>query len=263
MADGMFGSIASGAASGAGMGAQLGSIVPGIGTAAGAIGGALIGGISAGQKQKASNQAQMIPMVDPMERARLAELNQTRRSISAGSDVLTQQNIQQQRNIGKAAQNAIARSTGGDVGSTIDALLKSQKATQGGINQSIAQSANRLPYFDSAAGNLTSRIAQRKLELSRLRRDQRVAEAAQGRTDANINTQALLATQGGTQTIPEGVQSLIPTLRGVFAGQGNAQPSQSIPTPIGATAPGMVTPDPSTGQIIGAQSNIPLGTFPG
>lgn len=222
MADGLFGSIASGAASGAGQGATLGSIIPGVGTAAGAIGGAIIGGAMGGAKQQRANQAQNIPLVDPMERARLAQLEQTRKAISSGTDVMTQQAIQQQQNVGKAAQSALARSTGGDVGSTVDALLKAQKATQGGINQAMAQNAQRLPYFQSAEGDLLSRIAQRKLELGLLNRAQKTAEAAQAQTNANINAQALLATQGGVQTIPQGFsqagQQLQPLVQGVQQG---------------------------------------------
>lgn len=204
---GYVGAVGSGAASGAGMGASIGSVIPGVGTAAGAGVGALVGGISGGLKEKRSQDAQNIPSVDPMERARLARLEQVSKNLSSGTDTLTQQGIKEQRNIGKAAQTAISRNTGGDVGGTIDALLKSQKATQGGVNQTVAQSAQRIPYFDSAVGALKSRIGQRRLELDLLNRSQRVAEAAQSRTDANVNTQALLATEGGTQTIPEGVMA--------------------------------------------------------
>lgn len=205
MADGMFGSIASGAASGAGQGSAIGSLIPGIGTVAGAGVGALAGGISAGLKQKRSNESQQIPLVDPAEVARLAQLEQSRKSINAGTDAMTQLGIQQQQNVGRATQSGISKMTGGDVGGTIDALLKSQKATQGGQNNVIAQSGARLPYFENAQNGLLNRITQRKLELGLLDRSQRVAEAAQAQTDNNINANALLATQGGTQTIPEGI----------------------------------------------------------
>lgn len=205
MADGMFGAVASGAASGAGQGASVGSLIPGVGTAVGAGVGAIAGGIGSAVKQNKATQAQQIPLVDPLERARLASLEQTRKNVAGGTDVLTQQGIQQQQNIGKAAQTALSRSTGGDVGQTMNALLQSQKATQGGINQAVAGAQNRIPYLDSAQGNLLSRISDRKVQLQRLKRDQLTAENAQARTDANINTQALLATQGGLQTIPEGV----------------------------------------------------------
>jgi hypothetical protein len=204
MADGMFGSIASGAASGAGKGAAIGSIIPGVGTLAGGAIGAIAGGAMAGGKQKKSNDAQKIPLADPRELARLSEITQTRKSINAGTDAMTQLGIQQQQNAGRSAQAGISRATGGDVGGTIDALLKSQRATQSGQNNVIAQAGARLPYFEQAQTGLLDRITQRKLELGLLNRSQRVAEAAQAQTDNNINKNALLATQGGTQTIAEG-----------------------------------------------------------
>jgi len=211
MADGeIFGSVLSGAGSGAGMGATVGSLFPGVGTVVGAGVGALAGGITSGIKANKAQQSQDIPVVDPMERARLSRLEQISRSLSSGSDALTQQNIRNQQATGRAAQNAISRSTGGDVGGTLDALLKSQKATQGGVNQAVAQAASRLPYFDSAAGQMASRIAQRRLELDLLRRGQDLASSTRNRTVNNANTQALLATQGGTDTVAEGVQQAAP-----------------------------------------------------
>jgi hypothetical protein len=204
------GAIGTGAASGAGMGASIGSIVPGIGTAIGAAGGAILGGVTSGIKENKSQQSQGIPVVDPNERARLSRLEQLSKTMSSGSDALTQQNVRNQQNVGRAAQNAISKSTGGDVGGTLDALLRSQKATQVGVNQAVAQSAQRLPYFDSAAGQLGSRIAQRRLELDLLNRGQDLASSTRNRTTSNLNTQALLATQGGTQTIPEGMREAAP-----------------------------------------------------
>lgn len=209
----IFGATVSGAGSGAGMGAKIGSaIAPGIGTAAGAGIGALAGGLIGGLKENRSQQSQGVPVVDPNERARLSRLEQLSRSMSSGSDALTQQNIRNQQNVGRAAQNAISKSTGGDVGGTLDALLRSQKATQGGVNQAVAQSAQRLPYFDSAAGQLGSKIDQRRLELDLLNRGQDLASSTRNRTASNLNSQALLATEGGTQTIPEGFREAAPMI---------------------------------------------------
>ena len=214
MADGqVFGSVLSGATSGAGMGAKVGGMLGPAGAGIGAGVGALAGGIMSGIQTNRAQQSQNIPVVDPMERARLSRLEQMSRSLSSGSDALTQQNIRNQQNIGRAAQNAISRSTGGDVGGTLDALLRSQKATQGGVNQAVAQAAQRLPYFDSAAGQMASRIAQRRLELDLLRRGQDLAASTRARTVANANTQALLATEGGTDTVAEGVENAAPVVR--------------------------------------------------
>ena len=264
--DGMFGAISSGAASGAGMGATIGSIIPGVGTAVGAVGGAIIGGVGAGIKQNKANNAQDIPLVDPIERARLASLEQLRKSVSSGTDALTQQGISQQQNIGRSAQGAISKSTGGDVGSTVDALLRSQKSTQGGVNQLVAANQNRLPYFDNAVSQMGSRISQRKLELGLLDRSQAVAENAQARTDNNINSQALLATQGGTQTIPEGLSQVGEQLSTMITNKRNAvnpmelNTVQQIPNiPAPEIAP--LSPTPSTYMPVNSLPTKSLQSF--
>ena len=109
--DGLFGAMAGGAASGAGMGASIGSAIPGVGTAIGAGIGAIAGGITSGVKQNAANKSQNIQLVDPQERVRLAQIDQISKNLSSGSDVMTKQNVLNQKNIGRAAQNAISKST--------------------------------------------------------------------------------------------------------------------------------------------------------
>lgn len=250
MSNGVGSAAASGALSGAGKGSKIGStvgsivgsVIPGVGTAiggaaGGAIGaqvGAAAGGVSAAIKQKKANQAQQIPFVDPMEAKRLAELEQTRRSISSGTDVLTRQGIQEQQNIGRSTQGAISRATGGDVGQTIDALLKAQRGTQAGVNNVMSQSAQRLPYFDSAAGQLTDKMAQRKLELALLKRDQAVAENAQARKEANLNANALIATEGGVQTIPEYTNQFSQYIANGFGSQQNPIQSNNPTAVLGS-----------------------------
>jgi hypothetical protein len=201
-----------GASTGAKIGGMLGSVVPGVGNVVGAgVGagvGALVGGGSAAMKQKKATEAQKIPLVDPMERQRLAELELQRKNLLAGTDAITQNAISEAKNLGSATNNAIIKNTGGDVSSTMDALLRAQKGTQQGVNQAVMEGRQRLPYFDSAAGNLNSRIAQRKLELGLLKRSQATAENAQARTDNNVNAQALLATEGGIMT-PEQIAEML------------------------------------------------------
>jgi hypothetical protein len=189
-----------GALGGASTGAKLGGMLGPQGAAIGAGVGALAGGISAGTKQKKATDSQNIPIVDPMERQRLAELELQRKNLLAGTDAITQNAISEAKNLGSATNNAIIKNTGGDVSSTMDALLRAQKGTQQEVNQAVMEGRQRLPYFDSAAGNLNSRIAQRKLELGLLKRSQATAENAQAQTDNNVNAQALLATEGGIMT---------------------------------------------------------------
>lgn len=204
-----------GAVSGAGQGAMIGSN-PALMAATGGLSapvatglGALLGGVSSGLKQNKANQSQQIPFIDPIESRRLSEIEQARKSLMTGSDALTQRRIDEARNIGSAVQGAITRSTAGDVGSTMDVLLKSQKNTQSAINQGISESQSRLPYFDNASTMLAQRIAQRKLELGLLNRSQSMAENAQSRKEANLNSNALLGVQGGTATPNDALQMLL------------------------------------------------------
>lgn len=198
---------AAGAGKGAAIGGVLGSVVPGVGNAVGAAGGALIGGlaggISSGIKQNQANQAKDIGFTDPLEAVRLAQLEQTRKNMLTGSNPVTQNKIGQIRNVGAAVQGGISRNTGGDVGATMDALLKAQKNTQTGVNNAISEGQQNLPYFDNAVGTLAQRIAQRKLELQLLSRGQDLAENAQSRKEANLNTNALVGSNGKMLTTDE------------------------------------------------------------
>lgn len=203
------GAAGKGALSGAGTGLAIGSnpllmgATGGLSAPIGAALGAIAGGTFAGSKQNKSNKAQQIPMVDPIEQERLSNLEQQRKSLMAGTDAITQNNIDQINKGTSSVQNAITKNTGGDVSATLNGFLSAQKSAQNNINNAVSQGSQRLPYFDSASGNLLSRIAQRRLELQRLRRDQLVAENAQSRTDNNVNANALLGTQGGVMSISD------------------------------------------------------------
>lgn len=187
----ILGAAGKGALSGAGTGATIGSVIPGVGTAVGAGVGAILGGTMAGMKQGKANNAQQIPMIDPIESARLAQLEQQRRSLMAGTDGVTQQNINDINNQAAASMNTISKNTAGDVSGTIDALLKSQNSAQNAINQSVVNASQRLPYFDTAAGTLLDKIADRRLYLERLKRGQVLAENAQARKEANVSGNAV------------------------------------------------------------------------
>jgi len=188
-----------GVLSGGGQGLAIGTnpalmaATGGLSAPIGAAAGALMGGVSAGVKQNKANKSQDIPMVDPMESARLAELNQVRKSLMAGTDAVTQQGISDVNNQASATMGAITKSTGGDVSGTIDALMKSQASAQNAINSTVAGASQRLPYFDSAAGTLMGKIADRRLQLQLLKRSQATAENAQARKESNLSANAMTA----------------------------------------------------------------------
>lgn len=202
-----------GAGTGAALGGTLGSVVPGIGNAVGVVVGgtvgALAGGLSAGAKQNKANKAQQIPLVDPMEQERLSKLEQQRKSLMAGTDAITQNNIDQINKGTASVQNAITKNTGGDVSATLNGLLSAQKNAQTNINNAVAQGAQRLPYFDSASGNLLSRIAQRRLELQLLKRGQDLVDNETSQKSNNINANAFVATQGGTTSLADLAKNMI------------------------------------------------------
>ena len=189
--------MAAGQSIGAIAGGVLGNTVaPGIGGALGSQIGQTAGGLidSAVSGRRAN---QLSPgLVDPLEQQRMNELNQIRKNISTGSDVATQAAIGEAQEAGATTQGRIARSTGGDVGGTVNALLKAQRGTQAATNQAIAQGQQRLPIVEQLAQQLGTRLSQRKLELNLLAQNRQAARAAQAGTDAAQNLSALAALQG-------------------------------------------------------------------
>jgi hypothetical protein len=181
---------------GAGVGSQTG-----LGSAQGTQLGAGIGGLLGSRVDRKKSEQATPGLVDPLEQARLAELSGIQKAISTGSDVVTQSNIDQVRNVGATVGQQLSRVTGGDVGGTISGLLKAQKQTQAGIGQAVAQSQQRLPFFQNMFQQLGTRVSQRKLELGLLNRSQSLAESAQSGKDATQNLLSFAATQGSLPSL--------------------------------------------------------------
>lgn len=191
---------------GAAKGAAAGGVLGPKGAIIGAGVGAVIGGVSGALKaNKARKADEGIQAQDPRELARLAEINRIRKSIGAGTDPLAQQQINQARQTGASTQGNIARVTGGNVGATVAGLTRAQRGTQAATNQALAQSQQRLPFFENMAQQLNTRISQRALEVGLMRRDQAMAEkAAQGRANS-ANIAGGIAALGGMQGPGAGV----------------------------------------------------------
>lgn len=203
MADSVLGSAAGGAMKGAALGAQFGSVVPGIGNAVGAVGGAIAGGIAGGanankaKKKQEEAQAYIPSYADPVQAQRLAEIDRIAQNIQSGTDAATQTAINQGAETTAATQNRLARVTGGNVGATVDALLKAQRAGGEAANTAIAQGQSRLPFFKDLGQQLANRIEQRALELGLLNRAQASAEGAQQSKENAINKNSFLASGVG------------------------------------------------------------------
>ena len=211
---GVGGSAAKGTLGGAATGAAIGSMVaPGIGTFIGAGVGAVAGGVSSGIKaNKAKKADERIQAQDPRELARLAEINRIRKSIGAGTDPLTQQQINQARQTGASTQGNIARVTGGNVGATVAGLTRAQRGTQAATNQALAQSQQRLPFFENMAQQLNTRISQRALEVGLMRRDQAMAEKAADQKAASANISGAIGALGGIPKLGAGAGPSQPPL---------------------------------------------------
>jgi hypothetical protein len=194
--------------------------IPGVGTAVGAAVGAVAGGVSSGIKaNKAKKADEAIQAQDPRELARLAEINRIRKSIGAGTDPLTQQQINQARQTGASTQGNIARVTGGNVGATVAGLTRAQRGTQAATNQALAQSQQRLPFFENMAQQLNTRISQRALEVGLMRRDQAMAEKAAANKAASANIAGAIGAAG--------------SMKGAGAGTGASQPPLAVKQDVG------------------------------
>lgn len=263
-------SAGKGAVSGAMTGAKVGSIVPGLGTAVGAIGGAVIGGVSSGMKaNKAAKADQAIQAQDPRELARLAEINRIRKSIGAGTDALTQNQINQARQVGASTQGNIARVTGGDTGATVTGLLRAQRGTQAATNQALAGAQQRLPFFENMGQQLMTRVSQRALEVGLQKRDQAMAEkAAQGKANS-ANIAGALGALGNLQQLP--VAAPAGAVGNFQSGdqtgltQDGLAPKSSFTEPvevpgIDTSQSGLISPNFSGGDILGGYN--PNGQAP-
>ena len=207
---------------GAAKGAAAGKFLGPKGAIVGAMAGALIGGVSGGLKaNKARKADQQIQAQDPRELARLAEINRIRKSIAAGTDPLTQQQIQQARQTGASTQGNIARVTGGNVGATVAGLTRAQRGTQAATNQALAQSQQRLPFFENMGQQLSTRISQRALEIGLMRRDQAMAEKAAANKAASANIAGAMGAIGGMKGA------------GAGAGAGASQPPLAVNQNVG------------------------------
>lgn len=213
MADSVLGGIGGGAAKGASLGATLGSAIPGVGNAVGAVGGAIIGGISGGVKSKKAKDQQELaqgfvpPYQDPTQVERLAEIDQISKNIAAGTDPAALTALNQIAGQTAQTQSKLATVTGGNVGATVDALLKSQRAGGESANTAIASGQSRLPFFKGLGQDLANRIEQRNLELRLLNRAQNSAEAAQAQKENAINRNAVVASGIGVNEIGDALNS--------------------------------------------------------
>lgn len=218
--------------SGGGLLSKASGAIGSVGKAGLSLGTGLLQGIQAkGLKNRAN--AAMPDLVDPTQSAFLSELNQKRRSIDTGADFAAGMNAIDASNAG--ANESLVRSTGGDVGGTIQALLQSERVANDSKNNVLAQGQQQQMQYNSMYGDMLNRISDRRTQLQLAKSQQARAEWAKKQQFANQNIMAGLSTLAN------------PT------GSSNT-PS---PTGTGATQP-MATPSSllSAGQGVGGNNSI-------
>lgn len=203
----------------AGEGASLGSAVPGIGTAIGAIGGAALGIgqlISSGIKKKKAAGATP-ELTDPRTEAELERVRQQSRNLQAGTDPLTQANIREAEQQTASTQAKIARVTGGDTPGTISALLQAQRLGGRARNQAFGQAAQRQPFFQGLAQQISSGISDRELQLQQFKESTLLAERAQAKKAGQQNVLAGIASFPGLdKKLSDVIKGFAPKTRGEF-----------------------------------------------
>lgn len=166
-----------------------------------------------GAIQKKQGEKKLPGMEDAEERASLESAKQQARSAYAGSDATTAASMRAINQGARNTQRAIARNTGGDVGSTISGMLQAQRTAGAQSNQALGQAAQRGTYFQGLGEQIRQNISQRKLELGMYKAGQDFAESAANR-------------QSGFQNLAQGGMSLLGML-----GQGGEQPATQNPVP--------------------------------
>jgi hypothetical protein len=214
----------SGAATGGELGSKLGAIAGPkgklIGTAVGAVGGALAGGIKANKQAKELEAARNIQAEDPEQRRDLELGRQRLKAYQTGSaaDVQSEmQGIQQNTKAGLAAYAKV----GGP--GTLAGMTQMLKAGQQGINQAAIGGQQQSLQQAQFVRSLSDLMAQRRLEVSMLKRDDAEFDTAEQQNVAGANAMASLGTEG------EGALSdLLNKGKGMMGG------AQSSPTTGGA-----------------------------
>lgn len=131
------------------------------------------------------------PLVDPEERERLRKLEREQRSFETGSAFQASR-----RRLGQtlaATQRGITRAGGGDIGSIIAGLSRSQRVANVGVGQLQAQGQAQQNIVGHQISQLATRISQRKLDLQNLREERLLARAAQGERESFANISGAIA----------------------------------------------------------------------
>lgn len=156
--------------------------------------GALVGAgqLASGQVNRRRAEAAEPSLTDPNQVALLEEIRAKARSLDTGT--AAQSTVDQIERGARAGERAVSKVTGGDVGSTIEAIQRVRGGAQSATTQALNQAQAGSQFFTSLGSDLTNRIAQRKLDLEGLRQDRLFARATDQTRKGSQNLAALLAT---------------------------------------------------------------------
>lgn len=168
---------------------------------------------------------------DPRQLAQLARLQQMQKSLETGAEFQGAKDTAMQNIAG--TQAGIVKSTGGDVGSTIQGLLQAQRVGGQQLNQAYAQAEQRQAALNPLVTSLNNLISSRKMELQLAKSQQKLAEWAKMQQQLNQNLGAGAARAGamaglkqGKPSMPLGGFNVKNILSG--GGQGASQAGQGI-----------------------------------
>lgn len=205
------------------LGAKLGSAAGGLGT------------MIAGKRAKTKAEGMRPNEVDPNELARLEEAKRRLKSMETGTDSATQSALSESKRLTEATKSDISKVTGGNVGGTIDAMLKAQRMGGRTSNQAIGMGARRADAFSRVVDSMAARIEKRKRDIQQNKSDQLFAEAAE-------------AIQTGSQNFMSSGFSSLPVDE---KGNDSNSPNSGNEAPSGAT-PGISGSGSSSGSVAGS-----------
>lgn len=187
-----------------------------LGAAGGAAAGQLLEGVIKGRQANKMD----IPPVDPQQQAMLEELMRKRQQIATGADTQTQLGMDL---VGRGlAQTQANMAKGLQGGALIQGMNVAQRTAGDTYNQILANQAEQMKYYNTAAMQLQDKIAQRKMDIAMWQKLQKMREGAEAEKSgmANLFGTSILTDKEGNQTGQ--TQSLMEKLMAAFKGGGSA-----------------------------------------
>ncbi len=187
--------IGMGALGGAGTGAAMGSaIFPGIGTAIGAGIGAIVGGLSAKKRQdalkKATEGIENIPLVDPTQTEFADQIRREKRAIQSGFTTDFTAGKQVIDDATAAGMDVSSRVFAQNPALAIASMTRVQRQAGRQTSELFGIQGQKLGQYNQMLMDTINRIAQRKLDLSMHKGQQKLGMATQQYSDFQQNTRA-------------------------------------------------------------------------